>query len=277
MIPRDYVTAWRAIAPWVEDAQVEQDLVVSRALVEIFSHPLLARSLAFRGGTALYKLYLTPAARYSEDIDLVQVEAGPAGAVMDAIRTTLDPWLDEPRWKQTRARVTFRYDFESGGAPPIKLRLKVEINTREHVAVLGHANRSFSVQSPWFARTTNIRTFELDELLATKLGALYQRKKGRDLFDLAEALRHRRSDPKRVVQTFRAYMDAERHPVTRAMFERNLDGKLRDPSFGSDMSGLLAAGREWHALTAAQSVTDKLLSLLPGEEWQGRKLGDPGS
>ncbi len=106
MIPRDYVTAWRAIAPWVEDAQVEQDLVVSRALVEIFSHPLLARSLAFRGGTALYKLYLTPAARYSEDIDLVQVDAGPAGAVMDA--TTLDPWLDEPRWKQTRARVTFR-------------------------------------------------------------------------------------------------------------------------------------------------------------------------
>lgn len=78
MIPRDYVTAWRAVAPWVDDAQVEQDLVISRALVEMFSHPLLARSLAFRGGTALYKLYLTPAARYSEDIDLIQVEAGPA-------------------------------------------------------------------------------------------------------------------------------------------------------------------------------------------------------
>ena len=65
------MTAWRANAPWVEDAQVEQDLVISRALVEMFSHSLLARSLAFRGGTALYKLYLTPAARYSEDIDLV--------------------------------------------------------------------------------------------------------------------------------------------------------------------------------------------------------------
>ena len=78
VIPRDYVTAWLGNAPWVEDAQVEQDLVISRALVEMFSHPLLGRSLAFRGGTALYKLYLTPAARYSEDIDLVQVEAGPA-------------------------------------------------------------------------------------------------------------------------------------------------------------------------------------------------------
>ena len=69
MIPRDYVTAWRATAPWIEDSQVEQDLVISRALVEMFSHPVLARSLAFRGGTALYRLYLTPAARYSEDID----------------------------------------------------------------------------------------------------------------------------------------------------------------------------------------------------------------
>ena len=83
----------------------------------MFSHPLLARSLAFRGGTVLYKLYLSPAARYSEDIDLVQVQAGPAGAVMDAIQATLNPWLGKPRWKQTPDCVTFRYSFESGGGP----------------------------------------------------------------------------------------------------------------------------------------------------------------
>lgn len=68
MIPRDYITEWRAHAPWVQDVQVEQDLVISRALVEIFSQPGLSDALVFRGGTALYKLYLTPAARYSEDI-----------------------------------------------------------------------------------------------------------------------------------------------------------------------------------------------------------------
>lgn len=68
MIPRDYITEWRGNAPWVQDFQVEQDLVISRALVAIFSHPLLHDTLAFRGGTALYKLYLKPAARYSEDI-----------------------------------------------------------------------------------------------------------------------------------------------------------------------------------------------------------------
>ncbi len=92
MIPRDYITEWRATAPWVQDFQVEQDLVISRALVDIFSHPLLRDTLAFRGGTALYKLYLKPAARYSEDIDLVQIKAEPAGDMMGALRGVLDPW-----------------------------------------------------------------------------------------------------------------------------------------------------------------------------------------
>ncbi len=277
MIPRDYVTAWRATAPWVDDAQVEQDLVISRALVEMFSDSLLGQSLAFRGGTALYKLYLTPAARYSEDIDLVQVEAGPAGPVMDAIQVKLNPWLGKPRWKQTQGRVTFRYRFESSGSPAMRLRLKIEINTREHVAVLGHTKRSYSVRSRWFERTARIPTFELDELLATKLRALYQRKKGRDLFDLAVALEDGRSDPDRVVRTFRTYMEVDRSPVSRAMFERNLDGKLRDPGFGSDMSGLVAAGRDWDAVAAGRLVTERLLSRMQGQPWQGRKLATGGT
>src|SRR5262249_54076501 len=79
MIPRAAITAWRAFAPWLTDAQVEQDLVLSRAIVEIFSDPTLASSLVFRGGTALHKMFLTPPARYSEDIDLVQAAPGPIG------------------------------------------------------------------------------------------------------------------------------------------------------------------------------------------------------
>ena len=58
MIPRDYITEWRDHAPWVQDFQVEQDLVISRALIAIFTHPVLADALAFRGGTALYKLHI---------------------------------------------------------------------------------------------------------------------------------------------------------------------------------------------------------------------------
>jgi len=73
MIPVAFITEWRKHAPWSQDAWVEQDLVISRALVEIFRVPAVAERLAFCGGTALHKLHLSPAVRYSEDIDLVQV------------------------------------------------------------------------------------------------------------------------------------------------------------------------------------------------------------
>lgn|GEM_PF-1945518 len=49
MIPRAHVTVWRAQAPWATDAQVEQDLVVCRALVDLYSDDILSREVAFRG------------------------------------------------------------------------------------------------------------------------------------------------------------------------------------------------------------------------------------
>jgi len=100
VIPRAQITAWRASAPWPQDQQVEQDLVLSRALTAIFSRPSLRQALAFRGGTALHKLHFEPPGRYSEDLDLVQVEAGPIGPVLAELREALDPWLGEPTWKQ---------------------------------------------------------------------------------------------------------------------------------------------------------------------------------
>jgi len=116
VIPFDYITEWRAEAPWIDDAQVEQDLVISRALVEIFRHPALADSLALRGGTALSKLQLRPPARYSEDIDLVQTTAQPAGPMMNALRAVLEPWLGKPKWKQGEGRITFYFRYTAEGA-----------------------------------------------------------------------------------------------------------------------------------------------------------------
>lgn len=85
MIPRPDIAKWQMNAPWREFSQVEQDLVISRALVDIFSDEFLNENLAFRGGTALHKLYLNPAPRYSEDIDLVQVKPGPIKPIMQRI------------------------------------------------------------------------------------------------------------------------------------------------------------------------------------------------
>ena len=269
MIPRDYITEWRSRAPWVQDIQVEQDLVICRALVEIFSNPVLAEALAFRGGTALYKLYLKSAARYSEDIDLVQMRAEPAGPVMDALRSVLDPWLGAPRWKQTEGRVTFVYRFASEDAPPINMRLKVEINSREHFAVHGFKRVPFSVTSRWFKGRCEIPTYELDELLGTKLRALYQRKKGRDLFDLSVALTQRGVEPARIVKTFAAYMQHDGQIVTRALFEQNMHQKCSDPQFTADIGALLASGYSWDFAAAAALVQTALIERLPGEPWRG--------
>ncbi len=91
MIPRADIIAWQEHAPWADEAQVEQDLVLCRAVVDLFTDERASRSLAFRGGTALHKLHLAPPVRYSEDIDLVQVSAGAIKPVFEAVRERLDP------------------------------------------------------------------------------------------------------------------------------------------------------------------------------------------
>jgi predicted nucleotidyltransferase component of viral defense system len=262
VIPRDYITEWRAHAPWLADAQVEQDLVICKALVDIYSHPLLRDSLAFRGGTALYKLHIKPPARYSEDIDLVQISAGPAGPVMDALRDVLNPWLGEPRYKQSEGRVTFDYRFSSEDTPPLPLRLKVEINTREHFAVGGFTTIPFGVASRYFTGACEITTYGFNELLGTKLRALYQRRKGRDLFDLAVALEHPDADPEKIVGAFRAYMDDGGHRVSRAVFEENLARKMVDKEFIADIGPLLALGYVWDLEAASITVSEKLTQRL---------------
>ena len=90
MINRTAITQWNKIVPWNDNAQVEQDLIISRALVAIFSDEFLASQLAFRGGTALHKLYLTPQPRYSEDIDLVQITPGPIKPIMFRLGEVFD-------------------------------------------------------------------------------------------------------------------------------------------------------------------------------------------
>ncbi|MFK8079175.1 MAG: nucleotidyl transferase AbiEii/AbiGii toxin family protein [Granulosicoccus sp.] len=91
MIPETSITAWSQIAPWAELQQIEQDLIISRGLVEIFNHDLLRSALRFRGGTALNKIIFPQPMRYSEDIDLVRTEASPTGPILDALRVMLEP------------------------------------------------------------------------------------------------------------------------------------------------------------------------------------------
>jgi predicted nucleotidyltransferase component of viral defense system len=105
-------------------------------------------------------------------------------------------------------------------------------------------------------------------LLGTKLRALYQRRKGRDLFDMSTALAQGGVDPARIVAAFSRYMSEGGHRVKRATFEENLAQKLEDQRFLSDIPPLLSAGQNWDAQQAAAVVFDLLSPLLEGEPWK---------
>ena len=274
MIPKAYITAWRSRAPWQTDAQVEQDLVISRAIIDLFSVPEIARSLLFRGGTALYKIYLTPPARYSEDIDLVQVRAEPIGETLDRVRDVLDPWLGQPSRAFTVGRVSLVYRFKSEDVTPLKLRLKIEINRREHFTALGVRQVPFEVANPWFTGRADVSTYAIDELLGSKLRALYQRKKGRDLFELSYALNMKRVNAEKIITCFKRYMEEGRHSVSRAQFEENLERKRTHPDFRDDVEPLLRQGLSWKCDEAINVVLETLVSSLPGDPWRGLEQPD---
>ena len=269
MIPRANITAWRASAPWPDNSQVEQDLLLSRALVAMYEQPAVAEQATFRGGTALHKLFFDPAGRYSEDVDLVQRDAGPIGELVDAIRAALDPWLGKPSWKQGKGRFTLYYRFETTFVPVVRMRLKVEINTREHFSVLGLQRREYQVSNPWFSGRAEIATYSFAEVLGTKMRALYQRKKGRDLFDLWLALTGQDVDPDEIVRCFTEYMAFGETPATRAQFEANMAGKLDDALFVDDIAPLLRPGMNYDIRTAWETVHEALVCRLPGEPWKG--------
>lgn len=263
MIATAFITEWRQQFPWPADVQVEQDLIISRALVEIFSKVELAKALAFRGGTALHKLYISPSARYSEDIDLVQINQEAIGPTLELLRSALDPWLGLPKREFNDGSAKLIYRVQSEGEPSIPIRIKVEINTREHFTVKGWKKHSYAVKSRWYNGAAEITTYDLDELLGTKLRALYQRKKGRDLFDLWLCLKNNQASTAGIVTCFIHYMQQSGHSVTRAAFEENLQTKMQDKRFTQDISPLLRPEIQWDLKDAMNTVLDSFLPLWP--------------
>ena len=273
MIPAQNIVAWGNVVPWTDQRQVEQDLIISRALIDIFADDMLRSALRFRGGTALNKLHFPAPLRYSDDIDLVRTSAGPIGPVLDRLRAVLEPWLGRAQFDQSpiAPKLRFRVDAESGSGVPI--RLKIEINTREIQAFDGPMALPLAIENPWFSGEAVISTFSREETLATKLRALLQRNWGRDLYDLAHALEVLDGlDVDRIVKMLGRYLDLSGQAISRAQAQERMFAKLANPRFLLDIRPLLRADRA-EALTDASAadsfgrVFTALIDRLPGTPW----------
>jgi len=288
MIPTQNLVAWGQVVLWSEQRQVEQDLLLCRAIVVIFGDPFLREQLRFRGGTALHKLHFTTPLRYSEDLDFVRTTAGPIKLLLQRLRAVTEPWLGPASYDRsiTAPKLQFAVPAEDGGPP---IRIKIEINTREIEAYDEPQNLSIKVDNPWFSGTATVPTFSREELLATKLRALLQRDKGRDLFDLGEALnRFPDLNMARVIEIMGRYLTLSRIAIPRAEAERRMFAKLRNQTLLTDLRPLLPADEasrltEESTREAFRKVFTRLIELLPGAPWaktgemlQRFSLGQPG-
>lgn len=261
MVDVTSIRAWNESFPWKDKAMVEQDLIISRALVAIFNDEFLASQLAFRGGTALHKLYLNPQPRYSEDIDLVQINAGPIKPIMYRLGEVLE-FLPNRVTKQKRYNNTMLFRMESEIPPVVPIRLKIEINCFEHFNELGLVKLPFMVENPWFNGECEITTYKLNELLGTKLRALYQRRKGRDLFDLYAALSHPDINIDDILRCYHRYIKfSVAQPPTKKQFILNIEEKLQDPEFIGDTNLLLRPEIKFDIISGYSAI-DQLIQRI---------------
>jgi predicted nucleotidyltransferase component of viral defense system len=261
MIPNAYITEWSNQAPWPLNEQVEQDLVIERALIEIYNDTFLKERLAFRGGTALHKLYLNPQSRYSEDIDLVQINPEPIKPTIMQIQKRLG-FIGKSTIVQKLNNNTIVFKFVATTPPQNPLRLKVEINCREHLCIFGHIKVPRTVQSSWFNGNAELMTYSLEELLGSKMRALYQRRKGRDLYDLWYAIAHKHIDIEKLLEAYHKFMEYLPQPPTKKMYLANIAAKMNDDEFLRDMNILVKPGFEFNIIQAYEKVKESVLEKL---------------
>lgn len=263
MITAREIAAWRVVAPWSSDLQVEQDYLLSKSVAAIFEDKFLANQVAMRGGTVLHKGHLAPASRYSEDIDLVRVGNRPAAHIKKALTRVLMPILGKPSesvfttitlavrnlaMKSRIIRSTYLYDPSSPTGALAELKIEVNVNETRSLYPLV----PITIDVPHDeggTRPLTVWSYDLDEMLGTKMRALLQREHGRDLFDLWWAWQHSKGmtvptvNPARVGAAFRFYMDREGSPFSAENYAQELARRIQSPKFLRDMEGYLPVGR----------------------------------
>jgi len=259
---RFHLAAWREHAPWTKRSHIEQDLRLARGVVAIFDDDVLREHLAMRGGTVLHKGHLAPAARYSEDIDLVLTKPMDANALEKHLIRVLTPVLGQasPSLLQD-AWLALRNLTKSSKILSIKFKfiplglnhpetIKVDVNLNEHKSLFPLVDVAFnSLNADGDLVSGTAISYDIDEMLGTKTRALMQREQGRDLFDLwyawemsCQGQSQHKVDSRRAMEAFDWYLHNEGTKLGRAEAEELLDARLKLNSFRTDMDTLLRPG-----------------------------------
>ncbi|MGI6573493.1 MAG: nucleotidyl transferase AbiEii/AbiGii toxin family protein [Fermentimonas sp.] len=201
-------------------------------------------------------------AQVEQDLIIVQIFSEPISPILKRIRERLSFLGTKRTVKQHIHNNTIIYRFEPEDISVTNMRLKIEINTREHFNVLGLKEIPYQVTNGWFSGECFITSYEIEELLGTKLRALYQRGKGRDLFDLYWALTNYNVDIDKLIECYNAYMEfSVDKPPTRKQFMTNMEEKMQDEEFLSDIHSILKPEVEYQNEKAWKTLKKLLESI----------------
>jgi predicted nucleotidyltransferase component of viral defense system len=167
-----------------------------------------------------------------------------------------------PASRKKNRNNTLIFVCESEIPPIVPLKLKIEINCREHLSVLGYQELPLQIESRWYSGNCRLTTFSLEELLGSKLRALYQRKKGRDLFDLWYCLSGKPLDDHAIITTFARLLEQDKLYISQKSFLENLNHKIHDSDFIGDITGLLRPSITFDVEKAWNLVAERLIRRL---------------
>lgn len=214
---------------------------MSLLAIRVAQYPKLSDALAWRGGTALHKLHLETARRYSEDLDYVLVSGASHTTVVRSLKAVagdLGMVCDRDEVSDTRVKVWAHVEVPAAGG---EVRIKFEVNCADADPCMELLRVMHDVRTRAWDEKAYILTYRPPELIGTKVRALAQRRKGRDLWDLWLARRLLSIDDEALAGAANHYLAHE--DITPTELRRRLAAHRRDPDFGRDVE-LLTGGVE---------------------------------
>lgn len=232
----------------------ELDYRLVKTLDAIYNDPYLSTRLCMKGGTAINKLYLLETSRLSVDLDFNHI--GPKEEVLKErpeIRVKLTELLkkldnsyeihSEHRYELTR--IKSRYKTQKGTTANFKL----EISHVERFPIISPVKKP--IKTP--AGVANVLTYTLEELTATKLRALLERQKGRDIYDLY-FISKLNPDPKITRKMFLYYFYRSRKVFNPKIHYNNLVKKYKGKNIIDDVSSFIKPTVTFNLKKAAKDV-----------------------
>ena len=237
MISQEGLDHWNNVVAWDINIEVEQDLVLACFIVEAANDPLLSQAVVLKGGTCLNKIWLDHPWRYSEDLDYQLAHDSDIKEITKALQRIGDGFgfsrinHDSNVWL---AHV-FMVDQSLEGD---RLRIKVDVEKKPLHLEASVSQKEFQVDNPWFRGNASVLSISSQEILASKVIAIYQRRQPRDLFDIWAALRTELVAMEDIAAAFERYRPLNPEHWTSRQAARSLIERINEQEYISNLKYL---------------------------------------